>query len=64
MAVWMLRSRKPGHGAIREQSFHEEAEFKLWLQRAYREGATDFVVRLPDGRTLSEAALRVRYPPE
>jgi hypothetical protein len=61
---WKLRYRTAGHGPNGEQTFHTESGFKLALQTAYRNLATDLVGTPPDGHALSEAVLRKRYPPE
>jgi hypothetical protein len=63
---WRLRYKAAGHSpnGIGEQTFHTESGFKLGLQTAYRDLATDIVGTRPDGSILTEALLRRQYPPE
>jgi hypothetical protein len=63
---WKLRYRTRGNGpdSIGEHTFQNEGGFKLGLQTAYRNFASDMVGTFPDGRVIGEAALRNRYPPE
>jgi hypothetical protein len=61
---WKLRWRTPKDpDLIGERTFESEAGLILALQTAYRNSATDLVATSPDGRVLTEAVLRRRYPP-
>jgi hypothetical protein len=66
MEAWNLSYRALGRGPQQadERIYLSEADFLVALQTAYRNFGTDLVVTLPDGATLTEAALREGYPPQ
>jgi hypothetical protein len=66
MKAWRLSYRALGRGRHEtlEQIYASEGDFLGALKTAYRNFGTALSATLPDGTTLTEAALRDRFPPE